>query len=189
MAEIGSACIRISRELPGCADGVIDVIDGVDGIVSAMLVSPPGMGKTTMLRDIARQLSGRGKNVCVADERRELAACHLDVGPRTDVMDSCPRTEAVVRMLRSMAPDVIIADEIGSEEDAKALADAARCGIAVVASAHAADLEDILRRPCLASVLESGVMDRVILLGPRPGVVKAVWKRERGRGETSWTRV
>lgn len=189
MAEVGSACIRLARPIPGCADAVMDLIDGEPGLHSTLLVSPPGLGKTTLLRDVARQLSMRGYTVGLADERHELAACHrgtptLDVGPRTDVMDGCPRAAAVARLVRTMAPSVVVADEIGGEDDARALADAARCGVAVVASAHARSLEDLLERPSLRSVLGAGVVEVIILLGPRPGAVACRWRR--GEGECDW---
>ena len=191
MGEIGSACVRVARAVPGCADIVMEQVDGPDGLRSSLLISSPGLGKTTLLRDIARQLSLRGRNVCLADERRELAACYrgvptLDVGPGTDVMDSCPRVQAVGRMLRSMAPEVIIADEIGGSGDALALAEASRCGVTVIASAHAPSLRDALSRPCLASILSGGVMRRVISLGPVPGVIQSVWRRNEGEGESAW---
>jgi len=193
MTEIGSACIRVSRELPGCADGLMERIDGPDGIRSTLLISPPGGGKTTLLRDIARQLSERGHCVGIADERHELAACHrgvpaLDVGARTDVMDGCPRPDAMARMLRSMAPEVFVADEIGSEVDALALGDAVRSGVAVVASAHAAGLKDVLSRRCLREVVDSGAFEMIALLGPVPGQVGAVWLRGEGEGAATWRR-
>ena len=193
LGEIGSACIRLSRQMPGCADALMDMIDAPEGLRSTLIVSPPGLGKTTLLRDIARQLSLRGRIVGLADERHELAACHrgvptLDVGPRTDVMDGCPRDKAIRRLVRTMAPDVVVADEIGGEGDALALADAARCGVAVVASAHGRDLEGLLSRPCLRSVLAAGIVENVALLGPRPGVVKDVRRRNRGEGESAWKR-
>lgn len=191
MGEIGSACIRVARELTGCADALMGVVAPAEGLRSALIVSPPGMGKTTLLRDLARQLSASGRSVALADERRELAACHrgvptLDVGPRTDVMDGGPKAEAIGRMIRSMAPDVIVADEIGGEGEARALADAARCGTAIVASAHGGGIGEVLNRPGLREVLTFGVVERIILLGPTPGAVRGAWRREPGEGESAW---
>lgn len=191
MGQIGSACIRVARQIPGSADAVMAAIAPAGALRSALLVSPPGMGKTTVLRDVARQLSGLGYCVGVADERGELAACRLgvptlDVGARTDVMDGCPRAQALARMVRSMAPEVVVADEIGGAEDALALADAVRCGVMVVASAHGDGLGDVLARPALRAVLDAGVVSRLVALGPRPGVVREVWHREGEGADGLW---
>jgi len=194
MTGIGSACVRVARPLAGCADGILPFILPPDGRArSVLLLSPPGMGKTTMLRDVARQLSDGGLCVGIADERHELAACHmgvptLDVGLRTDVMDGCPKALAIARMIRGMSPQVIVADEIGGADDAGALADAVRCGAVIVASAHAHGLAAALARPNLRSVLDGGIVDAVALLGPRPGLVQGVWHRQQGEGVTAWRR-
>lgn len=174
MTDIGSLCLRVARSVEGSADALVERIVRPDGLRSAIVLAPPGMGKTTLLRDAARQLSERGYCVGIADERHELAACHrgvptLDVGPRTDVMDGCPRPQAIIRMIRAMAPDAIVADEIGGEADASALADATRCGVAVIASAHADSFASAMARPCLRQVIESGAFHVAVTLGGRPG--------------------
>ena len=120
MAGIGSVCVRVARAIPGCAKALAGALLDDGGLHSTLFVSPPGLGKTTLLRDVARILSGAGYCVGLVDERHELAACRrgvptLDVGSRTDVMDGCPRAEAIRRMLRTMAPDAIISDEIGAD--------------------------------------------------------------------------
>lgn len=175
MGGIGSLCVRVSREMKGCADGLMSrIIDETGRVRSALIVSAPGMGKTTLLREIARKLSEGGHNVGLADERHELAACRdgyptLNVGPRTDVMDGGPKSVAISHMLRATAPDVVIADEIGGEGDAAALAEAARCGVAVIASAHAGSFEQLNRRRALQEALK--VFEIGILLGGTPGNV------------------
>lgn len=193
MEEVGSACIRVARAVPGCAREIAGLMDGGDGLRSTLLASLPGMGKTTLLRDLARSLSARGYCVAVADERHEIAACRqgvptLDVGLRTDVMDGCPRGEAIGRMIRAMAPQVIVADEIGGAADAAALADAARCGVAVAASAHAGSFGELMGRVCMRSILKSGALQRVVLLGERPGHVIEVWRLKDGEGGSAWER-
>lgn len=193
-AEIGSVCIRVARAVPGCADPLMECFDAPDGLISTLLISPPGMGKTTLLRDIARQLSLSGRRVGIVDERHELAACHegvptLDVGPRTDVLDGCPRAEGIRRMLRGMSPQVIVTDEVAGEDDALALTDAARCGVAVCASAHARDMRSAASRACLRAILDCGALRRVALLGPRPGAIGELWlSRSDERGNVEWRR-
>ena len=190
LTDVGSACVRVARPVPGCADAIIDRINAADGLRSTILLSRPGMGKTTLLRDIARQLSEAGHRVAVADERHELAACAsgvptLDVGPRTDVMDGCPRTLAIPALIRSMAPEVIVADEIGGAGDARALADAARCGATVIASAHGESVDMALARPALRAAIEGGAIKQAVLLGPRPGAIIEVRALDEG-GDTRW---
>lgn len=190
LTDIGSVCVRVARSLPGCADGIMGSVMTPGGLRSTLLVSLPGLGKTTLLRDIARQLSEAGRCVAIADERHEVAACRagvptLDVGPRTDVLDGCPRPQAIRQLIRAMAPEVIVADEIGGPGDAEALSEAVRCGVAVVASAHAGSLEAALMRPCLRDVLEGGAIKQVALLGDGPGQVKAIHRLEVG-GDGPW---
>lgn len=190
MGRIGSACARVARAVPGCAEELAQCVAGTDGPRSTLLISPPGMGKTTLLRDLARLLSDAGLRVAVADERHELAACRdgvpmLDVGCRTDVMDGGDRSRAMRALLRSMAPQVIVADEIGGEGDGAALVDAARCGVAVMASAHGAGFAEALGRPWVGALLRSGAFDRAALLGPRPGELREIWRRKE---DGAWTR-
>ena len=190
LTDVGSACVRIARPVPGCADALMDVVCGKDGPRSALLLSAPGMGKTTLLRDIARHLSESGRRVAIADERHEIAACHmgvptLNVGPRTDVMDGCPRAVAIPALIRSMAPEVIVADEIGGPGDAEALADAARCGVRVAASAHARSMEAALERPALREALTCGVFRVAALIGGHPGHILRLYDMDAG-GDAAW---
>ena len=173
MASIASLCIRIPREVKGCAREL-----AAPGRPQGLLViSPPGMGKTTLLRDYARILSDGGWNVAIADERREIAACRegvpqFDVGMRTDVMDGCPKAVAMGLLIRACAPQLIVDDEIGGEGDARAILDAARCGVAVAASAHASCFAEAEER--FSALIGAGAFRRAALLGDRPGNIKAV---------------
>ena len=102
-----------------------------------------------------------GFRVGIVDERSEIAACSQGVpqnelGPRADVIDGCPKAAGIMVMIRSMSPDVVVTDEVGRREDASALEEAARCGVAVIATAHALDPEDAARRPVLRDVLAQG---------------------------------
>lgn len=186
LANIGSACIRIPREARGCAGELFSQLYG-DGLASLLILSPPGMGKTTLIRDLARMLSDDGWNVAIADERREIAACRegvpqLDVGSRTDVLDGCPKALGLPMLVRSCAPDLIIADEIGGEGDVQAILDAARCGVRIVATAHASSLREAVRRRQIADLLQGNIFDWCALLGPRPGMIRQIQSMREGEG-------
>ncbi len=181
VTDIGSLNIRIARACVGAADGVIPFIRGSDGYVLPTLVySAPGCGKTTLLRDLARQVSGgegglRGSRVLVVDERMEITGCvggiplH-DIGPRTDVLSGCKKPQAFQLAIRGLSPEVIITDELGGLADADAVEDAAFCGVIVVASAHGGTLKDMKRRPALSRLLRQGVFARLVQLGRSRGV-------------------
>lgn len=179
ISDVTSLCIRIPREVRGCADALLPLV-WREVVHSTLILSPPGMGKTTLLRELIRQLSDGGWNVAVADERREIAACwngeaQLDVGARTDVMDGCPKAQALPLLIRACAPQVLAADEIGCAADAVALRDARRCGAAVIATAHASSFDDALRRAAIAGILREKIFDRMVLLGPTPGRIRAAY--------------
>ncbi|MHB8947320.1 MAG: stage III sporulation protein AA [Bacillota bacterium] len=180
--------IRVSREFPGAAAGVLEAIwpRGAARPHSALIVSPPRGGKTTVLRDLARRLSqgepGRpGLKVVIVDERSEIAGCfegvpQKDVGPRTDVLDACPKAAGMMMALRSLGPEVLVADEIGRPEDALAVNEALNAGVTVISSAHGSSLEEIARRPTVRDIVTGGAFGRYVFLTrcPTPGTVAAV---------------
>ncbi|NLG24018.1 MAG: stage III sporulation protein AA [Clostridiales bacterium] len=174
LSRVYSVAIRVSRQVAGAADRLMPYLYEDGRPVSALILSPPGLGKTTLLRDAIRQLSsgtayGRAARVAVADERCELAACSsggptMDLGPRADVVDGCPKRLAMPLMVRALSPDVIATDELGQAGDAEAALDAVRCGVRVLASVHAADYQAARARPQLRELLASGAFDRVATL-------------------------
>ena len=178
LTDIGSVCIRIAAQWPGCADVFAPFLPDIP---SMLIIGAPGTGKTTLLRDLARQVSSIPKSVSVAlvDERSELAACvdgvpQLDVGFHTDVLDGLPKRGALPWLVRSMAPRLIITDELGSMEDISAVLDARACGVAVCASVHGTSLESLLRRPGMAELLHQRVFDLYTVLSPEGGGQVAV---------------
>ena len=179
LSSISSACIRIPREVRGSGEKLAKRIFA-GGIASALIISPPGLGKTTLLRDLARIAAELGANVAIADERREIAASlegvpQMDVGSRTDVMDSCPKALSIPLLLRACAPDLIVADEIGSKGDGEAIRDAARCGVKTIATAHGRNREDVLARKNTGLLLREDIFEWYITLGPALGQIREIY--------------
>ncbi|MDR1617323.1 MAG: stage III sporulation protein AA [Syntrophomonadaceae bacterium] len=186
MKNISSLCFRIAREKKGCAESLLPHIETEEGIMSALLVSPPRCGKTTILRDLARLLAGgagdkKAKNVVIVDERSELAGCYggvpqLDVGGHTDVLDACPKAAGMMMALRSLAPQIIVTDEIGRDEDAAAVQECLNAGVKVISSFHAASFEELKRRPATKRLLAAEAFQVGILLSRRngPGTIQEI---------------
>lgn len=184
--HISSLNVRLAHEVRGCGMPVLPYLMDGDRLLSSLLISPPGGGKTTLLRDLIRLLSGgwgtvSGRNVGVADERGEIGACHEgiprnDLGPRTDVLDGCPKAEGMMMLIRTMAPQVVAADEIGGEADLEAVAYGTSCGCSVLATAHGASLDEIRRKPGFFRLEEEGVFRRFVILegGGTPGRVREI---------------
>ncbi len=169
-----SANLRIAREKRGIADGLADRLFRGGSFRSTLIVAPPGAGKTTLLREIVRLLATDSRRrparrVSLCDERGEIAAMwegapQLDVGERTDVLDACPKSEAVMAVLRAMNPEVVALDEITDPADVAAIERARNCGVALLATAHAAGLEDLRSRPLYRDMLTGGVFENFILI-------------------------
>lgn len=174
--------IRIAHQIRGAADGLMPRLFEEGRVMSTLLISPPGGGKTTMLRDIIRQVSdgtvyGRGVNVSVVDERSEIAGSYLgvaqnDVGIRTDVLDGCPKVEGMMRLIRSMAPQVLAVDEIGSLADAQALQMAGGCGCKLLATIHGGSMEEVRQKNYMRYMIEQRLFERYVMLDRRQGVCR-----------------
>ncbi|MCF8563583.1 stage III sporulation protein AA [Alicyclobacillus tolerans] len=182
--------LRIAKERLGAADGLRAYASpkGAARPYNMLIISPPQCGKTTLLRDLARQLSEgtmisgqRGLKVGVVDERSEIAGCldgvpQFRLGPKTDVLDACPKAEGMLMMIRSLSPDVVVTDEIGREQDRDAVLEATHAGVAVLATAHASNLEEWRKRPYMAELFAARAFDRYVLLSRRkgPGTIERV---------------
>lgn len=167
--SLSSIHIRVARERRGCASNVLQAVKKARGGV--LLCGEPCSGKTTVLRDLARQLSLGGQSVSLIDERGELAACvagdpQNDVG-LCDVFDGYPKAAAIIQAVRSMAPQVILCDEIGGDADAEAVAQCQNSGVRVIATAHAGSMEELRRREPLKKILSAGAFTTFVFLKGR----------------------
>lgn len=187
---VSSVHIRIAHEVRGCADPVLPYITRQKELCHTLIISPPGCGKTTLLRDIIRQVSDgnryvKGCTVGIVDERSEIAGCYMgvaqnDIGTRSDVLDACPKAEGLIMLIRSMTPRVAAADEIGTGEDVRAVEYALHCGCRILATAHGDSFEELREKPELGRLLKNGRFERYIVLkrGSTPGEVKGIYDRQ-----------
>lgn len=176
MDEVTSVCIRIARHIPGASLPIRRFLLRENGLARRVLIlGPPGCGKTTVLRDAAVFLAHEaGLHVAAADEREEIFPCLPEVcRSGIDVLSGMDKAQAFSLLLRSMSPQVLVGDEIGDRRDALAMEDAVRCGVGVIATAHADALEGIDGRPVLRRLVRDGAFDACILLGER-GAVRRV---------------
>ena len=171
--DISALNYRLAGEVVGAADKVMPMILRDGYIKNTLIISPPGAGKTTMLRDIVRQLSYKSYRVSVVDERREIAAlCEgrsaFDLGFSTDVLEGVDKAEGMLMVLRSMSPDVIVTDEIGKQADIDAIEKITNSGAAVIASIHGRNIGMIKRREDLRRMLK--FFDLIVTLSKRDGI-------------------
>lgn len=160
-SEVTGFCIRIPGERLYCSNALCEATNGLMGGASIIIASPPAVGKTTLLRDMARELSDTyGKKVCIIDERSELAGCvfgepSYNVGLRTDCLDNCSKKNGIIMALRALSPDIIITDELGEEVDFECVSRAMNSGVSVAASIHAGSLKQIENNAFARKVLSS----------------------------------
>lgn len=183
LRDISSLSIRIPREREDIARPLFPRLLEQGRLMNTLILSPPGGGKTTLLRDLVRLVSDGSElaepmRVSLVDERGEIAAMHrgipqLAVGSHTDVLDACPKELAVPMLLRTMSPQVIALDEISGEADVDSLCAAANCGVVMLATAHASSAAEWENRPLLKRLKNCGVFDRAVVI-------------ERARGNRSY---
>ncbi|MDD6236298.1 MAG: ATPase, T2SS/T4P/T4SS family [Clostridiales bacterium] len=188
LRKITSLNIRIARQIHNTADQIVSLFHQ-KGLCGVLILGAPATGKTTMLKDLVRQLAngsiGRFVQISVVDERGEIAGergdpfCN-DLGVSSDVLSGYPKGKGMETAIRTMAPEMIVCDEIGSREDAAAVAEAVNSGVKVVATMHAGSMEEFLRKPIAKPLLDIGAFDYVFVLdgsGPKC-LVKQVFDLE-----------
>ncbi len=185
--------LRLSHQIKGCASPILPYIIKNRQICHTLIISPPRCGKTTLLRDLIRQVSNGnrympGVSVGVVDERSEIAGSYQgipqnDLGIRTDVLDCCPKAEGMMMLIRSMSPEVVAVDELGDYEDIHAIESVIHCGCKLFATVHGSSIEDIKRKPLLQRLMQEKVFERYIVLYKKDcaGQIKAIYD-ERGTG-------
>ncbi len=190
MTDISFLNLRLAHEKRGCADPVMPWVRQKEDIYDTLIISPPRCGKTTLLRDMIRQISNgdekcAGCTVGVVDERSELAGCwqgvpQNDLGIRTDVLDACKKAEGMLMLLRSMAPRVVAVDELGPLEDLQGIESVIHCGCRLLATMHGNSLDDVRRRPLMERLWRERIFSRYLVLkgGGRAGVLEGIYDGE-----------
>ncbi len=182
MKHISFINVRLAHQVKGCADPVLPYVVNKQqkDIYHTLIISPPRCGKTTLLRDLIRQLSDgnrflEGRSIGVVDERSEIGACYMGVpqnelGIRTDILDCCPKAKGMMMLIRSMSPQIIAVDEIGSKEELEAIDYVIGCGAKLIATVHGSSIEDIKNKPILCELVKKKLFERYIILSNLTGV-------------------
>ena len=186
---ISSLNFRIAREKKDVSNKILKYIIHDDEIANTLIVSKPGCGKTTILRDLVRKISTdieelnfKGKTCGIVDERGEIAAMYKgvpqnDIGILSDVISNSSKSQGMRMLIRSMAPEVIVCDEIGSKEDVETINYAMCCGVKGIFTAHGNTFEEILLNEEIKKLINKNIIETIIILGDKKrGEIKKVYK-------------
>lgn len=199
--NISGLNIRISKEKIGISNKIMPYLVDNSKFLNTLIVSPPQCGKTTLLRDIIRNLSNgmkklnfSGFKIGVVDERSEICGMYQgipqnDIGMKTDILNACPKAEGMIMLIRSMSPQIIATDEIGKNEDVYAIKEALNAGIKLITTVHGKNLEEVIRRDNLKYLLKQGIFDRIVILSnqPKVGTVKNIFDGKTNKIMTSYS--
>lgn len=173
LRHISSLCVRIPKPAIGCADALIpDLCPGA--FLNTLIISPPGMGKTTLLRELIRCLSTDGYHIALADERGEIASIYhgipqFDLGPHTDVISNVTKCEAAIMLIRSMGPDILAMDEITATADMPAVLEAAGCGVGLLATVHGSDISSLKQKKMFRDLFSYDIFEKAVCIEKQQG--------------------
>ncbi len=172
--DVSGINIRISKEFKGCADTIVEKLFK-DKNRSIIIAGPPSSGKTTVLRDLVRQLSSKGyyNKIALVDERQEIACVNSgiaqnDVGINTDILDCYPKKQAIIQAVKTLSPDIIAIDEVGEESEIDAIVSGVNSGVKCIVTVHAENFYEIIHRPHIARLLETYSFEKLVLLKKVP---------------------
>ena len=171
LRQVTGLVIRCAKEVKQCGATVFDQLWEEGELQSTLILSPPGWGKTTLLRDLVRRISNAGLETVVVDERREICPMgpdgrQMDLGIHTDVLEGCPKEKGIWIALRTLGPEVLAVDELAGAGELCAVQNAACCGVRLLCTCHGENLLELAHRTGFAAVLTEGIFRRMVVLGP-----------------------